>query len=147
MNYVPAVDDLWSIDRKLLLAAVAVFAGTAALFATTPRFAEPFASPVHGVLHGVTMALWWEGLVAGLLVVAALDAARGESPVRAWIVLFAVGAGVGVNLGGLAVTGTLPGLGGRLLWAVAVGAVLAVGVGTTGHLLGRGGVRLRRATQ
>lgn len=145
MNGLPAPDDLRSIDGQLLLAAVAVFTATAAVFATAPRFGEPFASPIHAVLHGVTMALWWEGLVAGLLAVAALDAARGESPVRAWIVLFAVGAGVGVNLGGLAVTGTLPGLGGRVLWAVAVGVVLAAVVGTTGHLLGRGGAQLRQS--
>lgn len=145
MRRLPALDDRRSIDRQLLLVAVAVFTATSAVFATAPRFGEPFASPIHAALHGVTMALWWEGLVVGLLAVAALDAVRGESPVRAWLVAFAVGAGVGVNLGGLAVTGTLPGLGGRLLWAVAVGAVLAAVVGTTGHLLGRGGARLRRS--
>ena len=118
---------------------------TAALFATAPRLGEPFASPVHGVLHEVTMALWWEGLVAGLLLVAALDGAGGRRPTRAWLFVFAVGAGVGVNLGGLAVTGAVPGPAVRLLWAVVVGVVLAAVVGTAGHLLGRGGARLRRA--
>jgi hypothetical protein len=145
MNSIPAGDVLRGIDTRLLLAAATVFAATAAVFATAPRFGEPFATPVHGVLHGVTMALWWEGLVVGLLLVAALDAARGEGPVRAWLVAFAVGAGVGVNFGGLAITGTLPGLGTRVLWAVVVGVALAAVVGTTGHLIGRGGARLRRS--
>lgn len=144
MSYVPSSKRVRRVEVRDLALAVVAFLGTAALLATAPRFESPFASPLHGVLHGVTMALWWEGLVLALLVVIVVDAARGGSVSRGVLVAFAVGAGVGVNLGGFAALGETPGLPFRVAWAVVVGGVLALVVGAGGHALGRGLTRLRR---
>lgn len=132
------------VPCRAVAVGLAVFLGTAALLATAPRFASPFASPLHGALHGVTMALWWEGLFLVLLAGAAVNAARGGPLSRTVLIVFAVGAGVGVNLGGIGINEGLPGIPFRVAWAVVVGGVLALVVGAGGHALGRGLTRLRR---
>lgn len=141
---VPASGLLGDRNRPTVVVTLATFLATAALLATAPRFDDPFASPVHRVVHQLTMALWWEGLFLVLLAGAAVNAARGGSLSRTVLVVFAVGAGVGVNLGGIGINEGVPGLLFRLAWAVVVGSVLALLVGGSGFVLGRGVAWVRK---
>lgn len=122
--------------RRTLLAAVVLFVTSAAFFAIVPRFEPPFASPVHRLLHAANHVLWWEYYAVGLVVGIALLTVRRRSLQRAWLLAFAGGAGVGVNLGGIALTGGSPGLVFILLWAGVLGIVTALLFGTVGFLLG-----------
>lgn len=141
---IPDSEVLGYPDRRTVGVALAAFLATAALLATAPRFDDPFASPVHRVTHQLTMALWWEGLFLVLLTGAAVNAARGGPLSRTALMVFAVGAGVGVNLGGIGINEGVPGLLFRLAWAVVVGSVLALLVGGSGFVLGRGVAWVRK---
>lgn len=117
---------------------VLLFVVAAAAFAVVPRFEAPFASPLHRLLHSLVGVLWWEWYVVALAGVAAASTFYRRSASEALALAFASGAGVGVNLGGIGVTGGVPGLLFRLLWAASLGVAFAVVLGGAGYLLGTG---------
>lgn len=131
--------------RRTALLAVALFVASAAVFATVPRFEPPFASSVHRLLHSANRALWWEYYAVGLVAGIALLTARRRSPRRSWLFAFAGGAGVGVNLGGIGLTGNPPDFVFRLLWAGGLGTAAALVLGTVGFALGAGLRRIGRS--
>ena len=133
--------------RRLVSLAVGLV--TAVVFAVVPQFERPFASPLHEAAYEVVLTVWWAPLLAVTVAVVTLDAARQPDgglwtyvSRRAWLVPFAVGAGVGVNLGGVAVTGASPSVLFRLAWMLVVAVVIAVVVTTSGVVLGRGARRV-----
>lgn len=77
-------------------------------------------------------------LIGGCAVLAFHD----RSLYRAWLVAFALAAGVGIHLVGLGILGELPGLPFRVFWAIVVGLVTAATLGTLGGILGLGLRRL-----
>jgi hypothetical protein len=121
---------------QTFLIAVGLFVCSAALFATIPRFSSPFATPIHKFLYTVVTFLWWEYLALGLIAGSALLAVYDQGLRREWVFVFACGAGVGINLGGIGITGDMPGLLFRVLWAGLIGFVTAAILGTLGGLLG-----------
>lgn len=131
-----------NLPNGISLLAVGLFVASALYFGTVPRFEPPFGMPLHGWLHAVNHALWWEFYVAFLVLGTALYSWREGTLTGAWLLAFAVGAGIGVNLGGFAVTGTAPDLPFRVGWGVVVGVSTAFVFGTLGYALGRGGRRL-----
>lgn len=130
-----AVD--WSVGtgpgrnrRRTLLVAVGLFVCSATFFAVVPRF-----DPVVRILRV-------EHLAIGLFVASALVAAGGLGLRRTWVSVFALAAGFGVHLGGIGITGDLPGPLFRAAWAGVVGIVVASTLGVLGGSLGLGLRRL-----
>ena len=123
---------------RILLFAVALFVSSATVLAIVPQFEPPFASPVHQILHGINHALWWEFYALGLVASIALVTVHEQSLLSAWILAFAGGAGVGINLGVIGLLGGTPNLLFRLLWMVGLGVVTALIFGTVGYLIGTG---------
>ncbi|WP_227374314.1 hypothetical protein [Haladaptatus halobius] len=70
---------------------------------------------------------------------------RRRSLRRAWTLAFAGAAGVGVNLGGIGLTGGPPSLVFWLLWAGGLGLAAALALDTVGFLIGAGLRRIRRS--
>lgn len=127
---------------RRLAASLGAYLTTAVVFTTVPRFDRPFASTLHRAAHEAVLAVWWGPLCAGVVGLVALEAAHSPAGSRrvarrAWLVPFAVGAGVGSALGGLGVTGDLPGVVDRIGWAVAVGVVTALVATMAGLAVGR----------
>ncbi len=120
-----------------LRSAAVLFVVAGATFAVVLRFEAPFASPVHRVLFSLVDFLWWEWYLVALVGVAVAAFYR-ESPEEALALGFAGGAGVGINLGGIGITGEVPGLLFRVLWAAGLGVAFGVVVGGVGFLLGTG---------
>jgi hypothetical protein len=87
--------------------------------------------------------LWWEYLALGLVAGSAVLAVREQGLRRVWIYVFAFGSGCGIHLGGIGISGEMPGLPFRVLWAVVIGFVTATVLGTVGGVIGLG---LRRLT-
>lgn len=90
-------------------------------------------SPSNSILRYIEYLdgiLWWEGyiVVVGIFVVGYCYLTRDD--LSAWLLTFAWGAAVGVNLGGMGITGSLPGLGFRILWGIVVGFASAITLGT-----------------
>ncbi|GAA5052455.1 hypothetical protein ACFFQF_24070 [Haladaptatus pallidirubidus] len=83
-----------------------------------------------------------EYFAIGLLVGSEVLAANDHSLRRVWIFSFALAAGFGIHLAGMGITGEMPGLPFRILWAISVGSVVAAVLGTLGGLLGMGLFRL-----
>lgn len=123
---------------RTLFAAVALFVSTAAVLAIVSRFMAPFASPLHEILYLIHRALWWEGYTLGLVAGIALITVRQQSLLSAWILAFAGGAGVGINLGGIGLNSGMPSLLFRVLWTVGLGLATALVIGTAGYLIGQG---------
>ena len=123
---------------RTLLLALALFVSSTVVFATVPRFEPPFASPLHRSLHSLDRILWWELYAVGLIVAIALGTINEWSVRDAWMLGFAGGAGVGINLGGVGLTGGVPGLPFRMLWAIGLGLATAAIIGTGGYSLGVG---------
>jgi len=128
--------------KQMLILALALFVSSGALFATVPQFEAPFASALHELLHSIDRILWWEGYAVGLITGIALVTVRQRSLLGAWILAFAGGAGVGVNLGGIGLSGGVPSLQFRVLWAIGIGLATALIIGTGGYVLGIGLVRV-----
>lgn len=105
-----------------------VFVLVAGYFYVSPGTGNQMPTPITGELHALHQLLWWEGYLGILVVVAAGVAIHTRSIVRAMVLCFACGAGVGVHLGGVGVGG-----GGSLLfrfiWTFVLGGVTAVLVG------------------
>ena len=78
------------------------------------------------------------GLLAGSAVLARYD----RNLRRVWLFNFAFAAGFGIHLVGMGITGEMPGLPFRILWAITVGLVIAAVLGTLGGVLGMGVSRL-----
>ena len=72
------------------------------------------------------------GLLAGCAVLAAYD----HSLRRVWLFTFALAAGFGIHLVGMGISGEIPGIFFRILWAIIVGFVVAAVLGTLGGLVG-----------
>lgn len=126
-----------TLSRTLLLALV-LFVSSATVLAIVPQFEPPFASSLHEGLHSINHVLWWEGYMLGLVAGIVLVTIRQQSLLNAWILAFAGGAGVGINLGGIGLTGGVPSLLFRILWMIGLGLAAALVFGTTGYLLGIG---------
>lgn len=128
--------------NQTLILALALFVSSVALFATVPQFEAPFASALHELLHSINHILWWEVYAVALITGIALVTVRQRSLLEAWILAFAGGAGVGVNLGGIGLTGGVPSLLFRVLWAIGIGLATALIIGTIGYVLGIGLLRV-----
>ena len=123
---------------RTLRSAVLLFVVTGVVFAVVPTFEAPFASPLHRVLSSLVGVLWWEYYVVAIVVGIAAFAFYRRSAAGALALGFAVGAGVGINLGGIGITGETPGVLFRLLWAAGLGVAFGVALGGVGFLLGTG---------
>lgn len=88
------------------------------------------------LLTPIFQVLWWEYLALGLVAGSAVLAIREQGLRRVWIYVFALGAGCGIHLGGIGITGEMPGLPFRVLWAVVIGFVTAAVLGTVGGVIG-----------
>lgn len=121
---------------RTLLLALALFVCSTAVFATVPRFEPPFASPLHQLLHSLNHILWWECYAVGLIAGIAHVTISQQSLLDAWSLGFASGAGVGINLGGIGLSGGVPSLQFRILWAIGIGLATAIVIGTAGYVLG-----------
>ncbi|ELZ79654.1 hypothetical protein C455_08717 [Haloferax larsenii JCM 13917] len=86
--------------------------------------------------------LRWEYLALGLLVFSAVLAARDDGLFRAWLFAFALGAGFGIHLAGIGITGGQPGPLFRIAWGSGIGLSAALVLGTLGGSLGLGVKRL-----
>lgn len=77
-----------------------------------------------------------EYLVVGLLAGCAVLAVHDHSLRRVWLFTFALAAGFGIQLVGMGITGAMPGILFRVMWASIVGLATAAVLGTLGGLLG-----------
>ncbi|RBI59469.1 hypothetical protein DMJ13_22950 [halophilic archaeon] len=93
-------------------------------------------------LSGISQVLRLEYFGVGLILASIALAFRDQGMKRAWIFVFAFGAGFGIHLVGMGITGEMPGLPFRVLWAGVVGAVTAAILGTLGGAIGIGLRRL-----
>jgi peptidoglycan/LPS O-acetylase OafA/YrhL len=96
-----------------------------------------------GFLAGVKRADWTvflflrlEYLAIGLLAGCAVLAAHDHNLRRVWLFTFALAAGFGIHLVGMGITGEMPGILFRVVWASIVGLATAAIFGTLGGLLG-----------
>lgn len=104
------------------------------------------AVPLFGRVHRGEPAIRRDrrdaGIAVALVLATAIVAFRDGAPWRAWAFSFALAAGFGVHLGGIGITGELPGIPFRLGWAIVVGVVTAVTLGSLGGVIGLGVRRL-----
>jgi hypothetical protein len=121
---------------KTLLLAVVVFAVSAAFFGTVSRLEPPITSPVLELLNELSLALWWEWYAVGAVVAVASVTANGRDVGRVLVLVAAGAAGLGINLGGVGLTGA-PTLRLRLGWAVALVILVTTILGGAGYALGR----------
>lgn len=77
-----------------------------------------------------------EHFAVGLLAGSAVLTVRDHSLRCVWLFTFALAAGFGIHLVGIEITGEMPEVSFRILWAIIVGFVVAAVLGTLGGLLG-----------
>ncbi|WP_231186742.1 hypothetical protein [Haladaptatus sp. DYF46] len=105
--------------------ALGLFVCSAGLLSAIKRFDLP-----------VFRFLRLEYFALGLLIGSAVLAVRDQHLHRVWLFVFAFGAGFGIHLVGIGITGETPGLPFRILWAGIVGLVTAAIFGTIGGAIG-----------
>ncbi|KZN23438.1 hypothetical protein A4G99_14300 [Haladaptatus sp. R4] len=113
------------------LTAVGLFLCSAGFLAVIARFDPP-------VFRFLRLEYFAVGLLTGSAVLARYD----RNLRRVWLFNFAFAAGFGIHLVGMGITGEMPGLPFRILWAITVGLVIAAILGTLGGVLGLGVSRL-----
>ncbi len=116
-----------------LLAALA----SGAFFAVITVLESPY-GPVVSAVREAHSALWWQGYTVLLVTLSVGLAVACQKPTRSAALVFGAGFGVGVNLGGIGISGEIPGLAFRLRWGLVVGTAIVVVVWLPSHLLGRG---------
>lgn len=112
---------------QTVLIAIGLFVCSAGFLAMVKRFDLP-----------VFLFLRLEYFALGLLVGSAGLAVHDQNLHRVWLFVFAFAAGFGIHLVGMGITGEMPDLPFRILWAGIVGLVTAAILGTIGGAVGLG---------
>lgn len=124
------------VEPRTAVFALLVFTSFALYSRFIGEFKEVRNYPVLESVWSAHAVLWWELWVVIIVALVALYSYRTRNILSAWLLTFAWGAGLGVNLGGIGITGSMPGLGFRLLWATGLGLVSAVTMGSAAYILG-----------